>query len=314
MVSLGFLILGLILLVIGGEAVVRGASSLANTLKISPLVIGLTVVAYGTSAPELGVSIMASLRGNPEIAVANVLGSNIFNTLLILGLCSLFSPLIVNLQIIKKDVPILIILSGLTWLLSLDGRFSHIEGAIFLVISICYTIWLVWEGKEEDLGPVQGGASKTDFKIVLINLCLVMLGIGVLILGSKFLVDSASAIALDLGVSKSLIGLTVVAAGTSLPELVASLAATLKGRTDMAIGNIIGSNIFNLLFILGGSSLFSKTGLIIAPSLLRVDMVVMVATALICYPFFVSGKILSRREGIFLLAGYVGYTVFLALG
>lgn len=309
--SIGFSFLGLTLLVLGGEFVVRGASNLAKSFGVSQLVVGLTVVAFGTSAPELGVSLMASLKGNADIAVANVIGSNIFNTAFILGFCAIVTPLTVHLQLLKKDIPIFIIASIITFLFSLDGKISFWEGSFLLLSVVGYTFWLIQVSRAEVNANDEILKDKSNFKERLVHLLLVAGGIIILVYGSKFLVEGASDLALRAGVSESVIGLTLVAAGTSFPELVSSLMATLRGKTDIAIGNVIGSGIFNLLFILGGSSLFTPEGLNVSQNLLSFDFPVMLALAILSYPLLITGKKLARWEGGILLVGYIGYTILL---
>jgi cation:H+ antiporter len=314
------LIAGLVLLVAGAEVLVKGASRIAFMFGLSPLVIGLTIVAYGTSSPELMVSVQSSLAGQPDIALGNVVGSNIFNVLLILGISALITPLVVAQQLIRLDVPILIGVSCLTLMFGLDGKISRVDGAIFLIGIILYTTFLLIQSRKERNPEVTeeyereyGGSTARSPQQIAINIGFVVLGLGLLVLGSKFLVDSSIAIARSFGVSELVIGLTLVAAGTSLPELATSVVASVRGERDIAVGNVIGSNIFNILAVLGGSSLFSADGLTVSASALRFDIPVMIAVAVICLPVFITGQLIARWEGLLFLSYYVAYTAYLIM-
>ena len=314
------LIAGLVLLVAGAEVLVKGASRIAFMFGLSPLVIGLTIVAYGTSSPELMVSIQSSLAGQPDIALGNVVGSNIFNVLLILGVSALITPLVVAQQLIRLDVPILIGISCLTLMFGLDGKISRVDGTIFLIGIILYTTFLLIQSRKERNPEVTdeyereyGGSTARSPQQIAINIGFVVLGLGLLVLGSKFLVDSSIAIARSFGVSELVIGLTLVAAGTSLPELATSVVASIRGERDIAVGNVIGSNIFNILAVLGGSSLFSADGLTVSASALRFDIPVMIAVAVICLPVFITGQLIARWEGLLFLSYYVAYTAYLIM-
>jgi len=314
------LIAGLVLLVAGAEVLVKGASRIAFMFGLSPLVIGLTIVAYGTSSPELMVSVQSSLAGQPDIALGNVVGSNIFNVLLILGISALITPLVVAQQLIRLDVPILIGVSCLTLMFGLDGKISRVDGAIFLIGIILYTTFLLIQSRKERNPEVTeeyeseyGGSTARSPQQIAINIGFIVLGLGLLVLGSKFLVDSSIAIARSFGVSELVIGLTLVAAGTSLPELATSVVASMRGERDIAVGNVIGSNIFNILAVLGGSSLFSADGLTVSASALRFDIPVMIAVAVICLPVFITGQLIARWEGLLFLSYYVAYTAYLIM-
>lgn len=314
------LIAGLVLLVVGAEVLVKGASRIAFMFGLSPLVIGLTIVAYGTSAPELMVSVQSSLAGQPDIALGNVVGSNIFNVLLILGISALITPLVVAQQLIRLDVPILIGVSFLTLMFGMDGKISRVDGAIFVVGIILYTTFLLLQSRKESNPEVTeeyereyGDSTARSPQQIAINIGFVLLGLGLLVLGSKFLVDSSIAIARSFGVSELVIGLTLVAAGTSLPELATSVVASVRGERDIAVGNVIGSNIFNILAVLGGSSLFSSDGLTVSASALRFDIPVMIAVAVICLPVFITGQLIARWEGLLFLSYYVAYTAYLIM-
>jgi cation:H+ antiporter len=319
--AIALLVGGLIGLVVGGELLVRGASKLALIAGISPLVIGLTVVAFGTSAPELAVSVQAGLSGNANIAVANVVGSNIFNVLFILGLCAAILPLIVAEQLIRLEVPLMIGVSVLVYLLALDGRIGAWDGALLFAGIVGYTVWAIRKSRQENRAiqaeyseefGERPGTRHTALD-VLVNLGFVAAGLAVLVLGSRWLVDGAVSLAQTLGVSDVVIGLTIVAAGTSLPEVATSVIAALRKERDIAIGNVVGSNLFNLLCILGVAGMVTPGGLAVGPSMLRFDMLVMLGVALACLPIFFSGWRIDRWEGWLFFASYVAYTTYLVL-
>jgi cation:H+ antiporter len=319
-VTILFLVAGLVLLVVGAEALVKGASRLAAMVGLSPLVIGLTIVAYGTSAPEMAVSVMSSLAGQPDIAVGNVVGSNIFNVLFILGISALVVPLVVAQQLIRLDVPIMIMVSIVSWLFARDGVVSRPEGGILFAGAISYTLFLMFQSSKEENPDVQeeyakygDGASKKSFKSFLSSLFYIAGGLALLVVGSRWLVDGAIAIARSVGISEVVIGLTIVAAGTSLPELATSVVASIRGERDIAVGNVVGSNIFNLLAVMGLSGLVSPEGLPVSPSILRFDIPVMTAVAIACLPIFFTGNLISRREGVLFVFYYVAYTLYLIL-
>ncbi len=311
---IGSLVLGLTLLVVGAELLVRGASRLAALLGISPLIVGLTVVAYGTSAPEMAVSILSNLNGQVDIAIGNVVGSNIFNVLCILGLSALVTPLVVSRQLIRLDVPIMIGVSCLMLLFSIDGTIGRGDGVVLFVGAIAYTLFLIRQGREEEV-PGLGQLAEHEGRsgIWVKNLALIVGGIGMLVLGSQFLVDSATTIARAIGVSELVIGLTIVATGTSLPELATSIVASFKGERDIAVGNVVGSNIFNILAVLGVASAVSPQGIAVADSVMRFDGLVMLAVAIACLPIFFTGSVIARWEGVVFLGYYVAYTVYLIL-
>jgi len=318
--TIGSLVLGLVLLVLGGEFLVRGASRLATSFGISPLVVGLTVVAFGTSAPEMAVSVQSAWAGQVDIAMGNVVGSNIFNVLFILGVSSLIVPLVVDAQMIRQEVPIMIGASALLVALGWDGGISRIEGIALFVLVIAYTVTLVLQSRRATRATQQEYAEETHIAAastlidrLWVQLALVVLGLVVLVAGSRLLVTGAIAIATTLGVSELVIGLTIVAAGTSLPEVAASVIASIKGQRDIAVGNVVGSNIFNILGVLGLSATVAPTELAVAPQVLALDLPVMVAVAVACLPIFFSGHRISRWEGLVFLAYYVAYIVYLVL-
>ena len=312
---------GLALLLVGAELLVRGASRLAIALGISPLVVGLTVVAYGTSAPELAVSVSSALGGGAgaDLALGNVVGSNVCNVLFILGVSALVAPLTVAVQLVRFDVPLLIGVSALTWWLASTGpEITRLEGLVLLAGAILYTTFLVVQSRREtaaaagdyerEYGPAARPRGRTA-----VNLLFVVAGLALLVLGSRWLVDSATAFARAFGVSDLVIGLTVVAAGTSLPEIATSILAALRGERDIAVGNVVGRSIFNLLVVLGAAGVVAPEGLRVAIAALDFDLPVMVATAVACLPIFFTGYRIARWEGALFLAYYVAYTAWLIL-
>lgn len=310
---------GLVLLIVGAEWLVRGASRLAAKVGISPLVIGLTVVAFGTSSPEMAVSVQSSLAGQADIAVGNVVGSNIFNVLFILGISAVITPLIVQQQLIRLDVPIMIGVSLVTYFMSVDGVISRLEGVLLFAGIIAYTAFLIIQSRKESKAVqdeyAQEFAAKqeTGWKPWVINIGLVVLGLVLLVQGSNWLVDSAISIARWLGLSELIIGLTIVAAGTSMPEVATSITAAIKGERDIAVGNVVGSNIFNILAVLGLSGVVASNGLPVSAAAEAFDIPVMLAVAILCLPIFFTGKLIARWEGWLFLFYYVAYTAYLIL-
>ena len=309
------LVLGFVCLVKGSDWFVDGAAGIATKFGIPQLIIGLTIVAMGTSAPEAAVSITAAFNGSADITIGNIVGSNILNVLIILGLSAVVYPLTVDSSTLKKDIPITILATALLLLLGLDGNITRIDGIIFLVIFTVYMIYLIVSTKKtialskeaihEELDKSQETEEKP--KSFWILLALTVIGLGLVILGSRFVVNSATFIAKKFGWSESFIGLTIVALGTSLPELFTSVMAAAKKNCDIAVGNIIGSNLFNILFVVGLSSLiipvpFAKDFLVDT----IVALVSVVALLLFCLP----KKRLSRFGGVIFLLGYVAYFVF----
>jgi len=311
---------GLVLLVGGAELLVRGSSRLAAAFGVSPLVIGLTVVAYGTSTPELAVSVSAGLEGRADLAVGNVVGSNVFNVLAILGACALLAPLKVEAQVVRREVPLMIAASLLAAGLGWDGRISALDGVVLVAGIVAYSVSSIVQSRREsaavqaeyakEYGPQAAPAGTAG---VAAQLVWIAAGLALLVLGSRWLVGGAVAAAQWLGISEVVIGLTIVAAGTSLPEVATSILATLRGERDIAIGNVVGSNLYNLLAILGVASLVTPGGLEVAPSIRHFDGPVMIAVALACLPLFATGNRLARWEGAVFLGYYVAYCVYLVL-
>ncbi len=312
---------GLAALILGADMLVRGASRLALSVGISPLVVGLTVVAFGTSAPEVAVSVGAVLDGKNDMALGNVVGSNIFNVLFILGVSALIVPLMVNIQLIRQEVPIMLGASLLLLLLSLDGRLSMNDGALLLVLLTAYTVFLVIQSRRESQEAndeyTQEFAAKTPapwLDRMWVQLVFIALGLALLVLGSDWLVQAAVTIAKAMGVSDLVIALTIVAAGTSMPEVATSITAAIKGERDIAVGNVVGSNTFNVLGCMGLASLVSgQTGLVVPQAAINFDLWVMVAVALACVPVFMTGRVIARWEGAVFLAYYVVYVTYLVL-
>lgn len=303
-----FLLLGLVLLYFGGEGLVRGSSALALRLGLTPLVVGLTVVAFGTSAPELVVSVQAALAGQGDIAIGNVIGSNIFNIGLILGVTALIYPLKVQLQILRIDTPIMIGVSLLAaWMLA-DRTIGRPEGALLFVGIIAYTVFTVlYARKVKSSAEVEAEFAESvpaPHGTVWRDLIFIAVGLALLIAGSHFLVAGAVRLARGFGISEAIIGLTIVAAGTSMPELVTSLVAAFKKQPDIALGNIIGSNIFNILGILGAAALLRP---ITGEGIKMMDLYVAIAFAAALLPVLWSGRKMERREGALLVAAYGGY-------
>lgn len=311
------LVFGLVLLVGGAEALVKSASKLASTVGISPLVIGLTVVAFGTSAPELAVSLQASMSNQADIALGNVVGSNICNVLLILGISALIMPLVVAQQLIRLDVPIMIGVSGLVMFFGWDGRIDRSDGVILFLGGIGYTLFLLYQSRREKDPIIQDeyaqfGSRSLSKKEAGLNGVLLVGGLAMLIGGSQLLINSAVTIATLLGASPLIIGLTVVAVGTSLPELATSVTASLRGESDIAVGNVVGSNIFNILVVLGLTGAVSPAGIAVPPAAIAFDIPIMLAVAVVCLPICFTGNKISRREGGLLLAYYLLYVSYLA--
>jgi cation:H+ antiporter len=312
------IVVGFGLLMWGGELLVRGAAAMASSFRISPLVIGLTVVAFGTSAPELGVSLQAALSGNADVAVGNVVGSNIINVLLILGAAALVTPLIVSSQLIRLDVPLMIAASLCMWAVAADGVVERWEGALFFVSLILYIFFCIRKSRSENKDVVdefasEYSSSESPARGILVQVGLIVAGLVLLGLGSNLLVAGAITVAESFKVSQLVIGLTIVALGTSLPEMVTSVVASFRGQRDIAVGNIVGSNLFNILGVLGLTSAVSPTGVSVSPSAIQFDIPVMVGIAVLCYPVFVTGAVMRRWEGGVFLTYYVAYTTYIVL-
>lgn len=309
--AIGILLVGFVLLIKGADFFVEGSSAVAKKLRIPSIIVGLTIVAMGTSLPELAVSVTAALAGNNEIAVSNVVGSNLFNLLVVCGTCTLFAPLAIAKSTLKSDFPISIACAVLLLIMGVIGmEVGRADGAILLVIFVTYIAILV----RQALKARANSASKEDNeagngKDIPVWLCIIYIvgGIAAIKFGGDFVVDGASTIAQKLGMSQTLVGLTVVAVGTSLPELVTSIVASRKNEVDMALGNVIGSNIFNILFILGTAGAISPMAFIKDNI---VDLIVLIAVCLLVYVFAWSKQKLEKKEGIIMLLIYIVYMVY----
>ena len=304
---------GFVLLVLGAEFMVRGAASMAMLLGISPLIVGLTVVAFGTSAPELAIAVKSSLDGQADIALGNVVGSNILNILLILGMSAMITPLVVDSQIIQREVPILLVVSLVLFGAALNGTLSIIEGAVLFGGSIVYTMFAIFSARAANRDTSKDDLETEKPTHPTVSFLLVILGLGMLVIGADFLVDTAVVLATWFGVSELLIGLTIVSIGTSLPEIATSVMAALKGMRDMAVGNVIGSCLFNVMAVGGAAALFSTDGLNVAHALIRFDLPVMLAATLACLPIFATDHLIARWEGLLFFAFYIAYTTYLVM-
>ncbi|MGC1479131.1 MAG: calcium/sodium antiporter [Chthoniobacterales bacterium] len=303
-----YLLASLVLFFLGAEGLVRGSASLALRLGLTPLVVGLTVVAFGTSAPELVVSLQATLTGRGDIAVGNVIGSNIFNIGLILGTTALICPIRVDLPVLKLDAPLMVFASiVVAGILATSGTIETPVGCALAAGLIGYTAFTVWMTRK---GATPATLSEFDegtpdqSRSVFRDLVFILIGLLLLVGGSHLLVNSATFIARSFGISEAIIGLTIVAAGTSMPELATSLLAALRRQPDIAIGNIIGSNLFNLFGILGLSAAVRPVS---APGINQLELWVMVAFAIALLPLMWTDRRLQRWEGVLLLAGFGGY-------
>lgn len=313
------LIVGFVLLIKGADFFVEGSSGVAKKLKVPALIIGMTIVAMGTSLPECAVSVAASIAGNNELAVSNVVGSNIFNLMVVCGACALFCPLVVKVNILKKEFPFSILMAALLLVLGYIGMIvGRVDGVILLVIFTIFLVWMVLSAlkarKAERSAELEAEvqAAEADIKEIPVWLCLIYIVGGAIAIagGGKLVVDSASAIALAFGLSQNLVGLTIVAMGTSLPELVTSIVAARKDEVDMALGNVIGSNIFNILFVLGIAATISPVAFIMENV---IDIIILTAMSVVVLGFAWSKKTIGRWEGLFMLMVYAGYMVYICV-
>ncbi|TXD39053.1 calcium/sodium antiporter [Lujinxingia vulgaris] len=329
LIAVGLVLVGFVVLMLGAEVLVRGASGLALAMGITPLVVGLTVVALGTSAPEIAVSVGAALGGTGDLALGNVIGSNIFNVLFILGLSAIITPLVVHNAIVRRDVPVMIAASALVWWMARDGVLVRMEAVALCGGLVAYIVALLLEARANpepldaalveaaaEHAASEGSTSPEDpvggatWKARLLQVAMIPAGVGLLVLGAGWLVDGAKTIALGLGVSELVVGLTLVAAGTSLPEVATSVLAGLRGQRDLAVGNVIGSNIFNLLAVLGAAGVVSPQGLSVAAASLAFDLPLMVAVAVACLPIVFTSKRVDRWEGVVFMAFYLAFVLY----
>ena len=320
LLTLILFIAGIVLLISGAELLVRGASRLAVAVGITPLVVGLTVVAFGTGSPELAVGVQASLAGKSDITVGNIVGSNIFNVLFILGISAIVAPLIVSQQLVRLDVPLMIVVSLALLLKAMDGVIARNEGFILLAAGVAYTWLLIRISKREtakihsEYEQAYGHPEEIDSPgHWFVHLLLIIAGFALLVIGSEWLVDGAVTIASAMGVSELVISLTIIAAGTSLPEVATSIIAGLRGERDIAVGNVVGSNLFNILVVVGAAGMVSRDGLLVAAPAVNFDIPVMVAAAVLCLPIFFLNYRIGRWEGALFLGYYIFYTLYLVL-
>jgi cation:H+ antiporter len=322
--TLVFFVLGLVLLIVGADTLVAGASRIAARLGISSLVIGLTVVAFGTSAPELAVSVTGTFNDQADLVLGNVIGSNIFNILFILGSAAVVAPLVVQPQLMRLDVPIMIAAAGVCWLMALDGSIGRFEGIALVLGVTLYTTLLIRMARRQGIAAAASVAANVSVADnvtphkglrdrIIVQVAMIAAGLAMLVFGSQWLVDGAISLAKGFGVSELVISLTIVAAGTSLPELATSVLAAYRGERDIAVGNVVGSNIFNILCVLGVASTVAPDSIAVAPAAQSFDIPVMTCVALACLPLFITGGIVSRWEGAVFLAYYIAYTVYLVL-
>lgn len=311
-----FVILGLAILTAGGEILIKGSTTLAKIAGVPPLIIGLTIVAFGTSSPELAVSIHSSLLGKAEIALANIIGSNIFNIALILGIASIVGVLTVHLQLFKLDIPVMIASTLLLQLMLWNNSLSRVEGIVLVLLAVSYTVWLIRASMKEKKKDREDEVEHEELKgsknmILLKSFVFIALGLVGLAVGANLFVENSSNLARAFGISERVIGLTIIAMGTSLPELMTSVVAAYRGHSDIAVGNVVGSNIYNILLIGGISGAIAPAGLTIEASMSRFDLPVALGMAIICYPLFKRNHKVQKFEGLFLLTLFAIYNLFL---
>jgi cation:H+ antiporter len=310
-IALILIVTSCFILFIGAELLVRGGASLALRLGLSPLLIGLTVVAYGTSTPELLVALKASFAGNPDLAIGNVVGSNLFNIGIILGLAAIVSPVQTNLQVLKWDAPVLVGATVLTPLTFLDGVVSREEGVLLLVLAAAYTWWAVRIARKDQLAGHEAHVDVPEIKQQggpVLDFLKIGAGITVLIAASRLLVDNSVVVAKSLGVSDTVIGLTIIAAGTSMPELATSLVAARRKQSDIALGNVLGSSLFNLFFVLGGAAVIHPVR---TTGLQPFDLYGLIGITVLMLPLLWRDRRVSRIEGAVLVAAYAIYLVIM---
>lgn len=313
--------IGLVALVAGAEGVVRGGSRVAAGLGISPIVVGVTVVSIGASAPELAVGIDAAVAGNGSLAVGNIAGTNVVNLLLILGLSAAIRPLTLHAQTLRLDLPVMVGAAVLVTALAWNGHLSRLEGVVMVALAVVYTLVIVRVARRERAVVVAeyarefatGPAPRHSTRFFLGNSALLLAGIAVVVLGADWLVEGSVGLARTHGLSEAVIGLTIVAVGTSAPELVTTVVSTLRGDRDIAVGNLLGSSVFNLLLILGVTTIVPAGGIVVEHELTRIDLPIMVAVALLCVPVFRTDRRVSRLEGSVFVVLYLVYLAYLLL-
>lgn len=311
-----WILVGLAALVAGAELLVRGGSALAMRLGISPLIIGLTVVALGTSTPELAVGIDAATQGNGSLAVANIAGTNTVNILLILGLSAAIRPLAIRMQTLRQELPAIVIASAALLLFAGDGTLSRLEGAVMLAMGAVFTLLVIRAARYESLAvnfEFERAFGQPGFanREAATQVAMLAVGIAILVIGADWLVDGAVDLARRWHVSEAFIGLTIVAIGTSAPELVTTIISTIRNQRDIAIGNLIGSSAYNIMVILGVTCLVDDRGIKVGRHLIEIDIPIMVGVALLCIPVFLSGRQVSRTEGILFVSAYTTYLGYL---
>lgn len=316
------MVVGIGILTFGAEILVRGASTLAIAMKISPLVVGLTVVAYGTGAPELVVSLQAVLVENKTgITVGNIIGSNVFNLLIPVGLSAIVIPLYVSKQVVRFEVPVLVVASLMFYFFSFDGNIGRTEGIVFCVLLLSYTIWTVVKSRKDEKASRKKLEEETGVSaqqgltagVVIWNVFLLGLGLAGLVFGANLFLQYAVELAKSWGITDLVIGLTLVAVGTSLPEVATSVVAALRGQKDMAVGNAIGSSLFNILGVLGISGIVAQSGLVVEAQAIHFDLPVLVAVTVLCLPVFFSGYRVTRIEGTVFVLYYIAYMTYLVV-
>lgn len=308
---------GLLVLVVGAELLTRSGTDLARRLGVPPIVIGLTIVAVGTSAPELAVGIEATIQGSGALAVGNIAGTNTVNLLLILGLSALLEPLRVHLRTLKLDLPAMNAAAVALLVMAWDGVLTRWDGLVLVIAGTAYT-WGVVVSARRERGLVRSqfarefdGGTRPGREGTVYAVTVLLGGIVTVVVAADWLIDGATALARLWGVSDAFIGLTIVAIGTSAPELVTTLVSTLKNQRDIAIGNLLGSSVYNIVFILGATCLVPAEGVPVAPELIRIDIPVMMAATLACVPVFMTGRCVSRAEAAGFVAGYALYLGYL---
>jgi len=316
MSPLVLIVLGLVLLVLGAELLVRGASSLASRLKIPPLVIGLTVVAYGTSSPEVAVSLSAVSNTQAELAIGNVIGSNTFNVLVILGISALIRPLVVHQKLLRVEVPLVIGAGTALWAMLSDGVLGRLDGLLLLSGFVVYTLATIRNARRESpqIKEQYASASFAGTRVGPVRIAgLIVGGLLAAVVGARWFVSGAASMATSLGINELVIGLTILAAGTSLPEVVTSVVAAARGQRDIAVGNVLGSNIFNILAILGLSGVVARGGVPVVGAIVGFDVPVMIAVSVACLPIMFTGFRIDRWEAIVFIAAYLAYVGYLIL-
>ncbi len=315
------ILVGFVVLIAGGEVLVRGASGMARAMHISPLIVGLTVVAFCTSCPELAVCLDAAFAGEADLAVGNIVGSCICNILLVLGLSAMVGALVVRARLIRLEVPLMILAAVLTLVFGFNGSIDRVDGLIFVALLVGYMTWTVIASRRESKAVKEelakrgdGHGAKSGLSVVLGNLGLVCVGVILLVIASGWVVNGATSIAVILGVSSLMIGLTIVAIGTSLPEVATCVIASLRGERDLAVGNVIGSNIMNILAVLGLSAVIAPDGILVSDAALRSDIPIMIIVSFACLPIFFTGHRIERWEGALFFVYYLIYMAYLILG